>query len=109
MLLPNLVNVWNVFVLRNFFNTIPEELKEAATIDGASQGRIFRMIVLPLSKPALATISIYYAVAHWNSWFDIGASSFRFFKEIFSWFEIHEDCALIWRPHPMTEVLCRAH
>ena len=70
MLLPNLVNVWNVFVLRNFFNTIHEELKEAATIDGASQGRIFRMIVLPLSKPALATISIYYAVAHWNSWFD---------------------------------------
>lgn len=70
MLLPNLVNVWNVFVLRNFFVTIPEELKEAATIDGASQGRIFRMIVLPLSKPALATISIYYAVAHWNSWFD---------------------------------------
>lgn len=70
MLLPNLVNVWNVFVLRNFFETIPEELKEAATIDGASQGRIFGMIVLPLSKPALATISIYYAVAHWNSWFD---------------------------------------
>lgn len=43
----------------------------------------------------------------WNSWFDIGASSFRFFKEIFSWFEIHEDCALIWRPHPMTEVVTK--
>lgn len=70
MLLPNLVNVWNVFVLRNFFETIPEALKEAATIDGASHGCIFTRIVLPLSKPALATISIYYAVAHWNSWFD---------------------------------------
>lgn len=70
MLLPNLVNVWNVFVLRNFFQTIPQDLEEAAMIDGASHGLIFRRIILPLSKPALATISIYYAVAHWNSWFD---------------------------------------
>lgn len=70
MLLPNLVNVWNVFVLRNFFRTIPESIMESATIDGASEGTIFSKIVLPLSKPALATIGIYYAVAHWNSWFD---------------------------------------
>lgn len=70
MLLPNLVNVWNVFVLRNFFATIPDSLTEAATIDGASQWTVFKKIALPLSKPALATIGIYYAVANWNSWFD---------------------------------------
>lgn len=70
MLIPNLINVWNVFVLRNFFATIPEELIEAATIDGASQATIFSKLILPLSKPALATIGIYYAVAQWNSWFD---------------------------------------
>ena len=48
-------------------------------------------------------------VVLWNSWFDIAVSSFRFFKEIFSWFEIHEDCALIWRPHPMTETVVKLY
>lgn len=70
MILPNMINGWNVFVLRNFFNSLPSSLEEAAIIDGASQYQIFSKIYLPLSKPALVTIGIYYAVANWNSWFD---------------------------------------
>jgi len=45
----------------------------------------------------------------WNSWFDINVSSMRFFDEIFSWFQEHEDCALIWRPHPMTETVTKVY
>lgn len=45
----------------------------------------------------------------WNSWFDIGVSSFRFFEEIFAWFQQHTDCALIWRPHPMTETVTKVY
>lgn len=70
MLLPSMINVWNVFVLRNFFKSIPPSLEEAAIIDGANQWKIFSKIYLPLSKPSLITIGIYYAVAHWNNWFD---------------------------------------
>lgn len=70
MIVPNLVVVWNLLVLRTFFAQIPEALEESATIDGASQARVLFSIVLPLSLPALATVGLFYAVWHWNSWFD---------------------------------------
>jgi len=69
LVLPVLVNVFNLVVLRGFFQGIPEEMYEAARLDGASDLRILWSIVLPLSKAALAVVGLFYAVAYWNSWF----------------------------------------
>ncbi|MFE7931717.1 carbohydrate ABC transporter permease [Streptomyces sp. NPDC057456] len=69
LVLPVLVNVFNLVVLRGFFQGIPEELYEAARLDGAGDGRVLWTIVLPLSKAALAVVGLFYAVAYWNSWF----------------------------------------
>lgn len=68
-ILPGLINPYNMFLLRNFFNTIPTSLSESAKIDGANDIYILFKIVLPLSKPALATIGLFYALGHWNEWF----------------------------------------
>jgi multiple sugar transport system permease protein/putative aldouronate transport system permease protein len=68
-ILPALVNPWNMFLLRNFFNTIPESLAESAKIDGANDVYILFKIILPLAKPALASISLFYALGYWNEWF----------------------------------------
>ncbi|MBQ9388146.1 MAG: carbohydrate ABC transporter permease [Lachnospiraceae bacterium] len=64
------VSVYNVIVTRTYFqNNIPEELFEAARIDGASELRCFFKLVLPLSAPIIAVITLYYAVGHWSSYF----------------------------------------
>ncbi len=70
MILPSLVNTWNMIILKNFFVAVPKSLEESAEIDGASILRRFFQIVVPVSIPAIATISMYYAVWHWNAWFD---------------------------------------
>ncbi|WP_248924589.1 carbohydrate ABC transporter permease [Paenibacillus hamazuiensis] len=72
LILPGLVSAWNLFILRNFFMSLPEELEESAIMDGASPPVILWKIVIPLSMPAIATIGLFYAVHHWNDWF--GAS-----------------------------------
>jgi putative aldouronate transport system permease protein len=69
LILPVLVNVFNLVVLRGFFQAIPEELYEAARLDGAGDWRVLWSVVLPLSKAALAVVGLFYAVAYWNSWF----------------------------------------
>ncbi|MEV1067746.1 carbohydrate ABC transporter permease [Streptomyces sp. NPDC050263] len=69
LILPVLVNVFNLVVLRGFFQGIPEELYEAARLDGAGDWRVLWSIVLPLSKAALAVVGLFYAVSYWNSWF----------------------------------------
>lgn len=69
-IIPNLVVVWWMLILRNFFMQIPDEMEEAALIDGASPVTVLFKIILPLSLPSLATIGMFYAVWHWNSWFD---------------------------------------
>ncbi|ATL27259.1 putative transport system integral membrane protein [Streptomyces formicae] len=66
---PVLINVFNLIVLRGFFQGIPEELYEAARLDGAGDWQILWRIVLPLSKAALAVVSLFYAVSYWNAWF----------------------------------------
>jgi putative aldouronate transport system permease protein len=63
------VNAWYLIILVRFFEEIPEELIESAQLDGASQFRIFWSIVLPLARPALATIALFYLVFHWNEFF----------------------------------------
>jgi putative aldouronate transport system permease protein len=65
-IIPALFSYWNVIILMNFFRGIPESLEEAAQIDGAGYWRIFFTIILPLSKPALATIALFNGVGHWN-------------------------------------------
>lgn len=70
MLLPAAVSVWNTMLMRNFFAQIPDSLEESAKIDGASTLRTLFQIILPLSLPSITTIGLFYAVAHWNSWFD---------------------------------------
>ncbi len=68
--LPWLISPWYCIIMRNFFMNIPDELEESAFIDGANDFQIFYRIYLPLSKASLATIALFYAVWHWNQWFD---------------------------------------
>lgn len=70
ILLPGIVNVWDIILARTFFKGIPNELKEAANVDGANDATIFFRIVLPLSKPIIFVIALYAFVGQWNSYFD---------------------------------------
>jgi len=65
-IIPALFSYWNAIILMNFFRGIPDALEESAEIDGAGYWRIFFTIILPLSKPALATIALFNGVGHWN-------------------------------------------
>nr|WP_281390608.1 carbohydrate ABC transporter permease [Sphaerisporangium rubeum] len=69
IVLPNAVNVFNLLIMKTFFENLPVELEEAAAIDGMSTYGILLRIVLPLSKAVIATMTLFYAVAFWNSWF----------------------------------------
>jgi putative aldouronate transport system permease protein len=69
IVLPNAVNVFNLLVMKAFFESLPGELEEAAAVDGLSTYGILWRIVLPLSKAVLATMALFYAVYFWNSWF----------------------------------------
>ncbi|GIH62713.1 sugar ABC transporter permease [Microbispora siamensis] len=69
IVLPNAVSVFNLLVMKAFFEGLPTELEEAAAIDGMSTYGILLRIVLPLSKAVLATMVLFYAVSFWNSWF----------------------------------------
>jgi putative aldouronate transport system permease protein len=69
MVIPSAVSVWNMIIFRTFFMGLPAGLEESAKIDGASTFGIFFRIVLPLSGPVLATLSLFTAVYHWNDWF----------------------------------------
>ncbi|MEU4242487.1 carbohydrate ABC transporter permease [Actinoplanes sp. NPDC026619] len=69
IVLPNAINVFNLLVMKAFFESLPVELEEAAAVDGTSQYGTLWRIVLPLSKAILATMLLFYAVSFWNSWF----------------------------------------
>lgn len=69
IIVPVAINIYNLLVMKSFFEGLPEELKEAARIDGASELQILLQVVLPLSKPILLTIGLFYAVSHWNEFF----------------------------------------
>ncbi len=70
LVLPVAVPVFNVVLLMNFFRGLPKELEEAAFVDGASHWEVLFRIYLPLSMPAIATLTLFSFVMHWNSWFD---------------------------------------
>ena len=69
LVLPGALPVYNMIVLMNFMRELPEEMEEAAAIDGASPIQILVKILLPVLKPALATVGLFCIVAHWNDWF----------------------------------------
>ncbi|OZQ63314.1 sugar ABC transporter permease [Paenibacillus sp. VTT E-133280] len=70
VIIPGAVNVWNIILSRTFFKGVPNEMKEAANVDGASEMRIFFSVVLPLSKPIVFVLALYAFVGQWNSYFD---------------------------------------
>lgn len=71
MLLPGAISIYNMIVTRTFFQTnIPDELYEATSLDGGSDFRYFISVVLPLSKAVVAVISLFYALSHWNAFFN---------------------------------------
>jgi putative aldouronate transport system permease protein len=69
MVLPGAVSAWNLFVMRTFFQGVPKELEEAGKIDGLGDWGILMRIIIPLSKPVMATIGLFYAVAIWNNYY----------------------------------------
>jgi len=70
LVIPSAISTYNLIVTRSFFESIPESLHEMATIDGAGEFRIFIQLILPLSMPILATMVLFYAVRHWNTYFN---------------------------------------
>lgn len=69
IIIPGAISTYNVLLMRSFFYSLPNELEEAAAVDGLNTYGIFLKIVLPLSKPILATMVLFYAVGMWNNWF----------------------------------------
>lgn len=70
LVIPGMIGGYNIFIVRNFLKSIPASLEESALIDGAGWLRIWVSIVVPLSKPVIATIGLWSFVGHWNAWFD---------------------------------------
>ena len=71
VLLPSLMSAWNIIMMKNFIrNSIPHSISEAAEIDGASPFKTFLLVILPMSKPALATIGLFIGLGYWNEWYN---------------------------------------
>lgn len=70
LIIPVAFSAWNMFLMRNFFAGIPHELSESAYMDGANDFQILWKIVLPVSVPGIATLSLFYALGYWNQWFN---------------------------------------
>ena len=70
IILPGMVNVWNLIIMRTSFSALPESLSESARIDGAGHLTVMVRIVVPLSKAVISVIALFYIVGHWNAWFN---------------------------------------
>ncbi|NQX48425.1 carbohydrate ABC transporter permease [Paenibacillus tritici] len=70
LILPMMLNVFYIIVMKSFMSSIPDAITESAKIDGAGDFRIFMQLIVPLSKPALATIGLFIALAYWNDWYN---------------------------------------
>jgi len=68
LILPGIIGTFNMILARNYFLSLPDSLEEAAKIDGATEFGVFLRIIIPLSKPILATLSLYYIVGYWNAY-----------------------------------------
>ncbi|WP_028608924.1 carbohydrate ABC transporter permease [Paenibacillus harenae] len=72
LIIPGILSIWNMIVFRTFFQGLPEELEESAKLDGCNYYGLFFRIVLPVSGPVFATLSLFTAVGLWNEWFNAG-------------------------------------
>jgi putative aldouronate transport system permease protein len=70
LIFPSLTNAWSLIVVKSFLDSLPEELEDAARIDGCNDLMVFIRIIIPLSMPAIAAFTLFFAVAHWNSYFN---------------------------------------
>lgn len=70
LILPGLVSAWSIFLMRNFMKSIPDELYESATMDGAGPFKIYLKVFMPLALPSLATIGLFLALGYWNEWYN---------------------------------------
>lgn len=70
MIIPGAVSTWNLIIMRTFFMSLPDALEESAYLDGANDFQILIQIMIPLTLPSIATIGMFYAVSHWNAWFN---------------------------------------
>ncbi|ULL14885.1 carbohydrate ABC transporter permease [Paenibacillus sp. H1-7] len=70
LILPHMFSAFNAFLMTSYFRTLPFELNEAATMDGAHELYIFYRIIWPISMPVIATITLFYALSYWNDWFN---------------------------------------
>ena len=70
LVIPSALNVWNIILMMNFMRRLPHEIAESAEVDGANDRTILWKIYLPMSLPIIATLTLFTAVGHWNSWFD---------------------------------------
>ncbi|WP_449599335.1 carbohydrate ABC transporter permease [Paenibacillus sp. Marseille-Q9583] len=70
LVIPMMLNVFYIIVMKSFMGSIPEAIVESAKIDGAGDFKIYARLILPLSKPALATIGLFLALAYWNDWYN---------------------------------------
>lgn len=70
LILPCAVSVWSIIIMMNFMRGIPKSLEEAACVDGASQWRVLFQVILPVSLPSIASLTLFSMIFHWNAWFD---------------------------------------
>ena len=70
LILPLMFSVWNMIIAKSFMNGIPAAISESAMIDGANEFVIFIKLILPLSKPLIATLGLFSALAYWNDWYN---------------------------------------
>jgi len=70
LIIPSLTNAWSLIVVKSFMDSLPHEVIESAKIDGCTDIRVFLKIVIPLSMPAIAAFTLFFAVAHWNTYFN---------------------------------------
>lgn len=70
MIIPGAINTWNLIIMRTSFQAVPVSLEESAKIDGASEWTVMWRVIIPLSIPVMAVMVLFYAVGHWNAWFN---------------------------------------
>jgi len=68
MIIPTAINAFNLIIMRNFFQALPDSLEESAKMDGANDFRVLLQIMLPLALPSIATLSLFYGVSYWNTY-----------------------------------------
>lgn len=70
LILPGALNIWNVIIMMNFIRGLPHAIEEAAFVDGANHWQTLFKVVLPMSKPSIASLLLFSMIGHWNAWFD---------------------------------------